>query len=224
LPKLASGLCAFGQIISDVKYNFMATAPARLDNAEAYARLDELFDEIEAKGVKHLRDDGFARNDIVVKRSLEMRYVGQVHECTVDIDTFKINEKTIDRVKEAFHRRHEELYTYSERHSTVEVVNVESTLYGLIDKPKMPSLKKRRAGDEAIKSHRKAIFSASGKGVRTPVYDGGALGAGAAVDGPAIIEEVTTTIVVEPGWTARLDVSGSYSIKRNGRGRRRAAA
>ena len=54
LPKLASGLCAFGQIISDVKYNYMATAPARLDNAEAYARLDKLFKELEAKGVKHL--------------------------------------------------------------------------------------------------------------------------------------------------------------------------
>ena len=60
LPKLASGLCAFGQIISDVKYNYMATAPARLDNAEAYERLDKLFNEIEAKGVKHLLDDGFA--------------------------------------------------------------------------------------------------------------------------------------------------------------------
>ena len=43
LPKLASGLCAFGQIISDVKYNYMATAPLRLDNDKAYARIDELY-------------------------------------------------------------------------------------------------------------------------------------------------------------------------------------
>jgi N-methylhydantoinase A len=217
LPKLASGLCAFGQVISDVKYNNMATAPARLDNAEAYARLDRLFDEIEAKGVKHLRADGFGENDIVVKRSLEMRYVGQVHECTVGIDTFKINDKTVDRVKDAFHRRHEELYTYSEPHSTVEIVNIESTLYGLIDKPEMPALTSGKAPSEAIKSHRNGIFSASGKGIRTPVYDGGALGAGAVVEGPAIIEEVTTTIVVEPDWTARLDASGSYVITRKNR-------
>jgi len=224
LPKLASGLCAFGQIISDVKYNYMATAPARLDNAEAYARLDRLFEEIEAKGVRHLREDGFAKNNIVAKRSLEMRYVGQVHECTVDIGTFKINEKTIGRVKDAFHRRHEELYTYSERHSTVEVVNIESTLYGLIDKPKTPALRKGRAPSDAIKSHRSAVFSASGKGVRAPVYDGGALGAGATIEGPAIIEEVTTTIVVEPAWTARLDRSGSYVMTRKDRqGRSRAA-
>lgn len=214
LPKLASGLCAFGQVISDVKYNNMATAPTRLDNAEAYARLNLLFADIEAKGVKQLRDDGFEDDDIVVRRSLEMRYVGQVHECTVDVDTFKISEETVDRVKDAFHRRHEELYTYSEAHSTVEVVNIESTLYGLIDKPEVPALKGGRAPSEAIKSHRNAIFSPSGKGVRTPVYDGGVLGADAVVEGPAIIEEVTTTIVVDPNWTARLDASGSYVITR----------
>jgi N-methylhydantoinase A len=130
LPKLASGLCAFGQIISDVKYNYMATAPLRLDNTGACEKIDTLFGEIEAQGVRHLEADGFAAERIAVKRSLEMRYVGQVHECTVDIDNFRIDESTIDKVKDAFHARHEELYTYCERHNPVEVVNIESTLYG----------------------------------------------------------------------------------------------
>ncbi|KAB2955622.1 MAG: hydantoinase/oxoprolinase family protein [Rhizobiaceae bacterium] len=212
LPKLASGLCAFGQIISDVKYNYMATAPARLDNAAAYKRIDRLFKEIEKQGIRHLEKDGFKKDRIAIKRSLDMRYVGQVHECTVDIGTFEINARTIDQVKDAFHKRHEELYTYSERHNPVEVVNIESTVYGLIDKPKAPKLGKGAAVDRALKGHRKAIFSADGKQVKTPVYDGEKLGAGASVKGPAIIEEVTTTIVIEPGWTATLDASGSYLI------------
>ena len=79
LPKLASGLCAFGQIISDVKYNYMATSPLRLETDAAYARIDELFNQIEAQGIAHLKDDGFKGKDIKVKRSLDMRYVGQVH-------------------------------------------------------------------------------------------------------------------------------------------------
>ena len=141
-----------------------------------------------------------------------MRYVGQVHECTVDIDTFEINDETIERVKEAFHRRHEELYTYSERHSTVEVVNIESTLYGRIDKPQLPALKAGGSAEAALKHHRRAIFSANGDGHRTPVYDGERLGAGATIEGPAIIEEVTTTIVLEPQWVASLHESGSYVI------------
>ena len=214
LPKLASGLCAFGQIISDVKYNYMATAPARLDNVESYERVNQLFKSIEANGVKHLVSDGFAKRDIQVRRSLEMRYVGQVHECTVDVETFEINARTIDRIKDAFHRRHEELYTYSERHSAVEVVNIEATIYGLIEKPKLPVLRKGKKPQETVKEHRTAIFSASGKNVRTPVYDGSALGAGAVIEGPSIIEEVTTTIVIEPGWAAKLDQSGSYVITR----------
>jgi len=216
LPKLASGLCAFGQIISDVKYNYMATAPVRLDNAAAYKRIDTLFGEIEKQGVDHLKTDGFKAGQIDVKRSLDMRYVGQVHECTVDIGTFPINEKTIEKVKDAFHRRHEELYTYSERHNAVEVVNIESTLYGRIDKPKAPKLAKGSPAAKAVKGHRKAIFEATGKSTKTPIYDGAKLGAGAVVKGPAIIEEVTTTIVIEPGWTAKLDASGSYVITRKG--------
>jgi N-methylhydantoinase A/oxoprolinase/acetone carboxylase beta subunit len=205
---------------ANLKYNYMATAPARLDSAEAYDRLDKLFKQIEAKGVRQLIDDGFTKKNIVVKRSLEMRYVGQVHECTVDVEMFEIDEKTIGRVKEAFHRRHEQLYTYSERHSTVEVVNIEATLYGLIEKPKLPALKKGAAPERAIKQQRKSLFSANGKSVRTPVYDGALLGAGANIAGPAIIEEVTTTIVIEPEWAATLHASGSYVIVRKDAPRR----
>lgn len=214
LPKLASGLCAFGQIISDVKYNYMATAVLRLDNDAAYARIDGLFNEIEAQGIAHLQTDGFAESSTMIKRSLDMRYVGQVHECTVEIGNFPVNAHTIDQIKAAFHARHEQLYTYSEPHSTVEVVNIESTVYGLVEKPKRMHITAGKPAEQAIKAHRDAVFSADGKRVRTPIYDGGALGAGATVKGPAVIEEVTTTIVIEPGWTAVLDETGSYLITR----------
>ncbi|MDO8983465.1 hydantoinase/oxoprolinase family protein [Cypionkella sp.] len=214
LPKLASGLCAFGQIISDVKYNYMATAVLRLDNDAAYTRIDQLFTEIEAQGIAHLTSDGFAAGNTLIKRSLDMRYVGQVHECTVEIGNFPVNAQTIDQIKAAFHARHEQLYTYSEPHSTVEVVNIESTVYGLVDKPKRMHIAAGKATDQAIKAYRDAVFSADGSRTRTPIYEGGALGAGAEINGPAVIEEVTTTIVIEPGWSATLDASGSYLITR----------
>jgi N-methylhydantoinase A len=213
LPKLASGLCAFGQIISDVKYNYMATSPLRLEGT-AYATINRLFEQIEAQGVKHLVADGFAKSAIRIERSLDMRYVGQVHECTVDIGNFANDAKALEKVKGAFHQRHEELYTYSEPHNAVEVVNIESTLYGHVDKPQPPRVKKGVPPAKAVVGRRKAIFAADGKLIDTPVYDGSKLGAGATIKGPAIIEEVTTTIVIEPKWSARLDVSGSYVITR----------
>ena len=74
--------------------------------------------------------------------------------------------------------------------------------------------------EAALKGHRNAVFSADGRRVKTPIYDGTPLGVGAKIKGPAVIEEVTTTIVVEPGWTAVLDESGSYLITRDRKGGR----
>lgn len=220
LPKLASGLCAFGQIISDVKYNYMATAPLRLETDAAYARIDELFAQIEAQGIAHLKSDGFKGRDIVLKRSLDMRYVGQVHECTVEIGTFKVDAKSISKIKAAFHKRHKDLYTYAEPASTVEVVNIESTVYGVVEKPARMTIGTGATPQTALKGHRDAVFSADGTRIKTPIYDGTPLGAGARIKGPAVIEEVTTTIVIEPGWTAVLDASGSYLITRARKGAR----
>jgi N-methylhydantoinase A len=213
LPKLASGLCAFGQIISNVKYNYMATSPLRLEGA-AHAKITRLFEQIEAQGVKHLAADGFAKSAIRIERSLDMRYVGQVHECTVEIGSFADDAKGLEKVKNAFHKRHEELYTYSEPHNAVEVVNIESTLYGHVEKLQPPRVKKGLDPAKALVGHRKAIFAADSKLIDVPIYDGSKLGAGATIKGPAIIEEVTTTIVIEPKWSARLDVSGSYVMTR----------
>ena len=210
--KLASGLCAYGQIISDVKYNHMATCPVRLDNDEAATRIAELFAEIEREGVEHLKGDGFDRKRIRIDRSIEMRYVGQVHETTVELGDLEVGPDTIGEIIRRFHERHEQLYTYSEPNSTVEVVNLESALYGLVEKPAPPRLGSGGDPDAAIKGTRGAIFSLDGVRRDVPIYDGALLGAGDAIEGPAIIEETTTTIVVEPDWTAALHEGGSYLL------------
>ena len=212
ISKLASGLCAFGQILSDVKYNYMAPVAARLEGADSAARLNRLFGELEGRGRADLMADGFADDRISVRRSLDMRYVGQVHECTVDIEAFDITEAALERLKAAFHARHEELYTYSEPHSAVEVVNVESAITGAVDKPGRMASAPGKGAHSALKGTREMIFNADGIPHETPVYDGAMLGAGDRITGPAVIQEVTTTIVIEPGWMAELDASAVYVL------------
>ncbi len=214
VSKLSSGLCAYGQIISDVKYNYMATIPVRLDKNCDYEKINRLFKDIETKGKEHLINDGFNEEEIDIYRSMEMRYLGQIHECTVNIETFDIDNKTIEKVKDAFHKRHEELYTYSELQSPVELVNIESTLYGRIDRPDPSEIESDTLLKEAIKSSRNLIFSNSGESIKTPVYDGNFLSDGHQINGPAVVEEDTTTLVIEPGWLLKLHKSGTYIINR----------
>lgn len=212
ISKLSSGLCAFGQILSDVKYNFMAPAPVRMIGGAAASQLDDLFKNLETRGIKDIKADGFEDDKIEIHRSLDMRYVGQVHECTVEIEKFEITETSLADIIEAFHTRHKELFTYSEPHNTVEVVNVESTIIGKIDRPPRMKLAPGKGIKNAFKGNRDMIFDANGEATQTAIYDGAKLGAGDRLLGPAAIEEITTTIIIEPGWQAELHETGVYVL------------
>jgi N-methylhydantoinase A len=217
VPKVASGLCAFGQIISDMKYNYLATHPMRLDAECDLGKLNHLFEELEHKGIADLTTDGFTAAEISTKRTVEMRYVGQIHECSIDVPGGVLTKETVAGMLEAFHSRYEALYTYSEPHNPVELVNLECSAIGHVAKPGVPELP---VGDGdaacALVGHRTAWFdSDAADPVRTPIYDGGRLVGGCTIQGPAIVAEATTSLVVLPGWSVTLDRSGSYLATRN---------
>jgi len=216
VPKLASGLCAFGQIISDVKYNYMAACPMRIDEDTSFERVESLFRELERSATVELEKEGFTRDRIKINRSLDMRYVGQVHECSVDVGELAVSRDTIKQIRAAFDERHKQLYTYDEPESVVELVNLESTVSGVVS-PIAPIRVAKAKGDAsaAIKSRRKMIFTdgADIAAIDSPIYDGDKLGAGDRLAGPGVIEEITTSIVVEPDWEAELHESGVYILR-----------
>lgn len=215
VPKLASGLCAFGQLLSDVKYNYMAACPTRIDAHTSFERVERQFERLEADAVAALEREGFPRERIHVDRQLDMRYCGQVHECSVSIGSMKVDSETIGQIRAMFDERHKQLFTYAEPESPVELVNIESTVYGVLDQPPPQTIEAGTGDVElAVKTRRNMIFG-HGQDIETvlaPVYDGTRLGAGDVVAGPAVIEEVTTSIVLPPDWSARLDATGVYVL------------
>ncbi len=216
VPKLASGLCAYGQILSDVKYNYMAAMPMRLDGRADLDRVERKFAELENEGMGALQSEGITRDRIAFKRSIDMRYVGQVHECSVEIGSSVVSPRTIDGIRAAFHQLHKQLFSYDEPDSLIEIVNIEATVFGKTAPLNCVQLPEGANAAGAITTRRPMIFGGDSAAIETPVYDGTRLGAGAVVDGPAVIEEPTTTIVVQPGWQARLDASSCYVISAQG--------
>ena len=179
------------------------------------AGLEAAFAELEQQGRATLRSDGFRDEDIAVVRSLEMRYVGQIHECTVEIGDLQVNADTLPAIVEAFHRRHEALYTYAEADNPVEIVNLESQVIGRVSRPPFPSL---AASDgharRALAGSRPMLFGEDSIRTDTPVYQGALLLAGDRLHGPAVIEEATTNILIRPGWVVELHESGCYRLTR----------
>ena len=213
VPKVSSVFCAFGQIISDVRYNYLASEPMRVSDTANLDALNAKFEELERQGREHLISDGIAPSDVSYTRSVEMRYVGQIHECNVDIDSGEITQETMQVLLEDFHNRHEELYTYSEPHNPVELVNIESTMVGRVEKPKFKALVKQKGSvEDALIEHRPALFEADGQWTDTAVYSGNKLDIGLEIQGPAVVEEPTTNIVVRPSWKLVLEENNCYRL------------
>jgi N-methylhydantoinase A len=210
IPKVSSAFCAFGEIISDMKHNYLSSCVSRLDRMD-YARVNGLFADMETRGRQELTEAGVSPAQIATRRSLDMRYVDQIHECQVEIPAEELSPRNIGVIAETFHRRHEELFTYAERDNLIEIINLESTVVGHVPRPQMPTLARGDADPaHAQIGERKAFFEERQMYAPAPVYDGSRLLVGNVVLGPAIVEEVTTAIVVFPGWRMRLDEPGMY--------------
>ena len=203
VPRVASGLCAFGEAVADVKHTYLASYTVALPRLDP-ARLNEIFLELEGRGRSELAEEGFDSSRIAVERSLDMKYVDQVHECNVAIPNFEVTAESLPEIEDAFHRRHEALYTYCERDNVAELINVEVNVYGRSPEPGVPEAEAGEAAAPLPREERQAYFPEAGGYRATPVYAGELLRTGQRVEGPAIVEEETTTIVVFPGLTLQV--------------------
>lgn len=209
IPRTASGLCAFGEAVADVKHTYLASYTVQLPQLDP-RRLDDLFVRLERQGRDELRAEGFADEDVYVERSVEMKYVDQVHECRVEIPLFAIDEARVADVEEAFHRRHEALYTYCERDNVPELINVEVNVYGRSPRLDVPADGRAGGGSPEPSGRRACVFAEYDEPWPTPIFDAARLRAGDAIDGPAVVEEESTTIVVFPGSTLTLRRADVY--------------
>ena len=212
IPRVASGLCAFGEAVADVKHTYLASYTVQLPDIDP-VRLSDLFAGLERQGREELQAEGFTDDEIYVERSVDMKYIDQVHECRVEIPLFTIDADAIGEIEDAFHRRHEALYTYCERDNVPELINIEVNVYG-----RSPEVAKPEAGTGAFalptpSGERLAYFGEAGEYRATPVYDASTLPVGAVVEGPAIVEEASTTIVVFAGSNLTLRRRDVYVMK-----------
>ena len=104
---------------------------------------------------------------------------------------------------------HETLHTYACRDEEPILRGLRVKAVATEEKPALPRTERTPAA-KARAGARKAFFG--GRVVPTPVYDGTKLGAGATIDGPALVDEPFTTVVIYPGQQARVDRFGNYSI------------
>ena len=207
VPRLASVLSAYGMLASDLRVEL-----ARSHVAEAHAldasELRTLFAELEREGRARLSAAGFD-GPVRVHRVADMRYGEQIFEVAVDLDPLPWEAPDLlERIAAAFHRRHEELYTYALPDRAPVLVNVRVALVGELAAP--PEEPARPAGAPVPPRGRRSIFLDSWR--EAPVFDLETLAPGQTIDGPALVEAATTTVLLRPGDRARVTAEGWLDI------------
>jgi N-methylhydantoinase A len=214
VPKTSPAFSALGLLLSDwvVDTQRSYIAPAGRADPE---RISALFAEIEAQAAAELAVAGLGPGDLERTRLLAICYPGQTFDMPVPAATRdgRMTQAELRATVLRFHDLHEELHAYAVRDEEPVIRAVRVQTLGRTAKPELREYERVRTPlESALRSRRPAFFE--GRFVETPVYDGERVGHGHRIEGPAIVEERFTTMVVYPGWTAELDRHGNYAVTR----------
>ena len=194
VPHVGGVLSAYGLLDADETYDAVRTYQTALDETSADA-LEAVYAEL----LSDLPVDP-NREDVTVRRSADLRYRGQSFELEVDADS----PVSVEALRGAFEAAHQRVYGYT-ADEPVEVVNLRAAT---VLPRSVPETEVGGEPREQVGAHT-AVFD--GEEYETPVYRRPTT-AGTTVDGPAVLEQDESTIVVPPGWEGVVRENGSLAL------------
>jgi N-methylhydantoinase A len=214
VPVNPGNLSAYGLLTVDVRNDYVQTHVSRHSTLHG-GDVQEVFDALAGKADAALAREGFAEGERQFVRTADLRYFGQAYEVRVDVPDGPVGQGLLDSVADRFHGEHRALYDYDFRddpRQEVEWVNLRVTGIGPIRKPAVRQVASGGGAERARTGTRRVYFD---EWVDTAIHDRARLGAGDVVEGPAVLEEFSSTVPLHPGFTARVDTYGNLVITRS---------
>ena len=205
---VSSARTAWGSPTSGSSASAVSNEPLATGVDAAAAALDELA----AAAAAELVEQGFGSGEVVLRREAHLKYDG------TDVP-LEVPWGPADVMEREFLERHRSRYGFlmPGRAIVIDAVAAEAIGPGA-DAGEAPAVgakaKRAEAPSAEGRAERVSVYTA-GHWREAPVLDREALRAGARVEGPAIVREPTSTIVVEPGWAAEVLAGGALLLRRS---------
>jgi len=210
IPARPGLLCAQGLLHSDRRADFSRTRIMPL-TPEASEPLRHLADELDAMLSAWSRSEGLSEQSVQCEYAADLRYVGQDFELIVPFARQMLGARDFTAsLVDAFHAAHLEHYGYASSEKAVEIVAMRLT--AVAPAPSLPATPRPSLTGDARIGERSVWFKETGR-VTTPVYDRARLGAGTTLTGPALLEQMDSTIVVPPGTRMRVADGGDIVMR-----------
>lgn len=210
LPSTAGALSACGMMYADVISEFSVSRYAETRSLD-FDAVNEALATVEAKAQAFL--ENLTDIDPISTRiefMVAARYRQQVWELDIPIAGSRIEtEVDVKALEQTFHETHRRVFAVDEPGQYLECLVWKSRATTVTAKPSVAS--RARGVGEALESTGAAFFRDHGA-LETPRYDGTLLPPDTVINGPAIILEPTTTVVVYPGSTATVTPLGNYLL------------
>jgi N-methylhydantoinase A len=207
VPRLAAVLSAWGMLACDLRCEIARTHIGDASSLDPDA-LRAAYRDMEAEGRARLAAAAHG-GPIHVRRSADMRYGEQIFEVNVSLDGLDFEgADLVQQMAAAFHARHEALYTYALRDQEAVLVNARVTAVGEL--PSLPQEGDLASGPPTAPRGHRRIYLGGWRDV--PIYAFGELAPGQAIDGPAVIESATTTVLLRAGDRATTTPVGWLDI------------
>jgi N-methylhydantoinase A len=217
VPPSPGILCAFGQLLADLRHDLIEThifpyTPGNADRATQIAqRLSDAAERL-------LEADQVPPAKRVVHVRVEARYVGQSYELPIAFAFQDVGAWS--RLAGDFHAAHRQRFGHADPDSPIEIVGLGATAIGKVDTPELPTLARGGSAPpaEARLTSREIFIEGSepgdpGRWAPAGVWDRAKLLAGNMIAGPAVIEELSATTVLYPGDRATVHASGALLVE-----------
>lgn len=219
VPFAASVNGALGAASSDVIYEYVATNPLVLPVEPSI--VDEAFEKLREKALSQLRGDGFKEDDILLERSVDMRFRLQTHELTVPLtfESWTLSSSDLKELERLFGVQYEQKYGKGSayREAGVEMITFRLKATGKLEKYKL--MEDRQSSESAdgasLIERRQAYFNEGTSFASAGFYSYDHLKPGNLIRGPSVILAPTTTVVVNPGWTVKVDSYRNLRLSRD---------
>jgi N-methylhydantoinase A len=211
-PARAGVLSAVGTLVSPVRIDLARTRVWELEQIDPVER-DVLLDEMCREGAEVLAAAGVPRDELRFRLGIDARYRGQAHEITIWVGEGPSWPVTLADALARFSAEYTRVYGLSIPDVPVEVVTWRVAAWAPAPVLDLPSFE---AGERhpRPKATRSVRFRRGAMPVDTPVYRREDFAAGSELDGPAVIQERETTVVLRPGWHGRVGADGSLVATR----------
>ena len=212
-PPSPGTLCSLGLLMADTQFD-LSRSRLTIVNEQNLSIINNLLADLALEGQQLLNTQKIPELRRRFQFGFDCRYEHQNYELTIKIDKGKLNESDLDDLKKAFGNAHEHAYGYQDKERPVQIVNYRVSAVGLSDKPEVDHIQERSASVPKENEVRQVRFEKQCKFIETPVYLRDDLPSDCVLQGPSIIEQMDSTCVIPPGWTALSDQYGNILVER----------